>query len=182
MRDFYIGWSKDINRKFKSDYRIAVSFESVTFYPVTALLKMWLIKGDEKIEVNSVHVFKDRVYIEDEEQALDFVRFFTEPDLHVFFDLFAIELFPKSKNKFDPYGSVEDEDFKNYGLSEAKVEKKGDIFVISRTLLFYPDYEGILGKRIYIVKEEVGKKGEYLMELSKLIDYDKIDKIILPIN
>jgi len=182
MRDFYIGWNKAINRKFKSDYKIIIAFENITFYPVNALLKMWLVNKDEKIEINSVHVFKNKVEIENEEQALDFVRLFTEPDLHVFFDLFAIELFPKGKNIFDPYGSVNEEDFKNYGFAEANVEKSGDLFVITRTLLFYPDSEGILGKRIYIVREEVGRKGEYFMEQSKLINYDRINEIVLPIN
>ncbi|MCX7758172.1 MAG: hypothetical protein N2169_00950 [bacterium] len=180
--NFYLGWNKTINRKFKSNYKFMLVFDRVSFYPVTALLKLYLIKSDEKIEVNSVNVFKGRITIEDEEQALDFVRLFTEPELHVFFDLLAIEVFKKSSNPFEPYGSIPDNVFGDLGLVEATVEKKDSLFVVNRTLFFYPDSEGIVGKRIAVVKEFVKNDGEYSIEILREINYEKIDEIETPIG
>ncbi len=180
--NFYLGWNKVINRKFNSDYKLVMVFDKISFYPVTALLKLYLIKGEEKIEVNSVEAFKGKVNIQNEEQALDFVRLFTDPELHVFFDLLAIEVFRKSSNPFEPYGSVDDVDFDKLGLIEAKVDVEGDIFIVKRTLLFYPDSEGIVDRRLAIVREYVKKDGEYSMEIIKEVDYEKIYSIEMPIK
>ncbi|MEN3015080.1 MAG: hypothetical protein ABDH21_03360 [bacterium] len=180
--DFYLGWSKNIERKFKSDYKLALVFDKISFYPVNALLKLYLIKDDERIEVNSVEVFKNRVRIENEEQALDFVRMFTEPELHVFFDLLAIEVFKSSSNPYSPYGSIEDQVFDKLGLVQPIVRKIDRDFVISRTLLFYPDSEGILGRRLCIVRENLKYNGEYVMEIAKEIAYDKIESIRMPVD
>lgn len=180
--NFYLGWHKIIQRKFRSDYKLMLVFDKVSFYPVTALLKLYLVRPEEKIEVNSVGVFKGKVYIENEEQAMDFIRLFTDPELHVFFDLLAIEVFKKSLNPFDPYGSIPDEDYDRLGLKEVSIISEGSLFIVTRNLLFYPDSEGILHKRIAIVREFIKNDGEYSMEIIREIDYDKIDQIITPID
>lgn len=180
--NFYLGWNKLIERKFKSDYKLMMVFDKISFYPVTALLKLYLVKSEEKIEVNSVSIFKGKVYIENEEQAMDFVRLFTDPELHVFFDLLAIEVFKKSSNLFDPYGSISDDDYDRLGLRDASIITKDSLFVVTRNLLFYPDSEGILSKRIAVVREYVKNDGEYSIEIIKGIDYDKIDEVKTPID
>lgn len=182
MMDLYLGWNKIINRKFKSRYKLMLVFDKISFYPVNALLKLYLVSDDDKIEVNSVTIFKGKILIENEEEALDFVRFFTHPEFHVFFDLLAIEVFKESLNPFKPYGSIEDKIFDNLGLVEAKVENSKDGFIVYRTLLFYPDSEGLLSKRIAIVKENVKNDGEYSIEIIKEVNFDKVDQIKMPIE
>lgn len=180
--DLFLGWFKEIKVKFKSDYKIILIFDKVSFYPVNALLKLYLVKKEEKIEINSIEVLKDKVYIENEEQALDFVRLFTNPEVHMFFDLLAIEVFKDSDNPFRPYGSVEDNVFSALKLVEPKVSKEGEIFIIERNILFYPDAEGIIGRRLAIVKEYVKPNGEYYFEVIKEIHYEDINKIKMPIE
>ncbi|MFN4219409.1 MAG: hypothetical protein ACK4GJ_00615 [bacterium] len=178
----FLGWSKEIKVKFKSDYKLILLFDKVSFYPVSALLKLYLVSKEEKVEVNSIESMKDRVYIEDEEQALDFVRLFTNPDLHVFFDLLAIEVFKKSENPFDPYGSIDDKIFEGIGLVKASVTKDKDSFVVRRNVLFYPDSEGVFPRKLAIVREYVKNNGEYYFEVEKEIKYENIDEIRMPIE
>lgn len=180
--NLFLGWSKEISFKFKSEYRLFLLFEKVSFYPVSASLKLYLVKKDEKIEVNSVESMRGRVFIEDEEQALDFVRLFTNPDLHVFFDLLGIEVFKKSENPFDPYGSIEDSVFEEIGLVKTSVTKEKNLFVVRRNILFYPDSEGVFPRKLAVVKEYIENDGKYYFEVEKEIKYSDIDRIRMPIE
>lgn len=178
----FLGWNKEIKVKFRCDYKLILLFDRVSFYPVSALLKLYLINREEKIEVNSIESLKGKVRIENEEEVLDFVRLFTNPDLHVFFDLLGIEVFKKSENPFDPYGSIDDRVFEEIGLVGVSVVKEKGLFVVRRNILFYPDSEGVFPRRLTIVKEYVKNDGEYYFEVEKEIRYENVDKIKMPIE
>ncbi|MCX7870790.1 MAG: hypothetical protein N2485_04360 [bacterium] len=180
--NFYIGWINKIPVKFKTEYELVMMFSSISFYPVKASLKLYLIKDQEKIEINSIKSLEDKVLIDNEESALDFVRLFTKPELHVFFDLYAIEVFKKGENPFEPYGSVDEDFYLKYNLKPAKVLKENHYFIVERFLMFYPDDEGIIPKRIALVKEYVYPNGKYENEIINEIYDPKIDLIKTPID
>jgi hypothetical protein len=180
--NFYIGWINNIPIKFKSEYELVMMFSSISFYPVKASLKLYLIKGEEKIEINSIKSLEDKVLIDNEEAALDFVRLFTKPELHVFFDLYAIEIFKKGENPFEPYGSVSENFYLKYNLRPAKVYKSNDNFIVERFLMFYPDEEGIIPKRIALVKEYVYPNGKYENEILNEIYDPIINEIKTPVD
>jgi hypothetical protein len=180
--NFYIGWINNIPIKFKSEYELVMMFSSISFYPVKASLKLYLIKGDQKIEINSIKSLEDKVLIDNEEAALDFVRLFTKPELHVFFDLYAIEIFKKGENPFEPYGSVDEDFYLKYNLRPAKVYKSNDNFIVERFLMFYPDDEGIIPKRIALIKEYVYPNGKYENEILNEIYDPIINEIKTPVD
>lgn len=180
--NFYIGWINKIPVKFKSEYELVMMFSSISFYPVKAGLKLYLIKDDEKIEINSIKSLEGKVLIDNAEAALDFARLFTKPELHVFFDLYAIEVFKKGENPFEPYGSVEEDFYLKYNLKPAKVSKENEYFLIERLLMFYPDDEGIIPKRIALVKEYIYPNGKYENEIINEIYDPFINSIETPID
>ena len=179
---FYIGWINKIPVKFKSEYELVMMFSSISFYPVKASLKLYLIKGNDKIEISSIKSLEDKVLISSEDEALDFVRLFTKPELHVFFDLYAIEVFKEGENPFEPYGSVDENFYNKYNLKPAKVYKAGESFIVERFLMFYPDDEGIIPKRIALVKEYVYSNGKYENEIINEIYDPVIDLIKTPVD
>ncbi len=183
LKSLKLGWKMKLEVPLKSDYEFYVIFEAISIAPVHAILKLYAVKGDEHKVLQTPTDLKGIVKVGNEEDALNLVRFFTSPDTHIFFDLYAIEAFKEGENPYHPYGTVPEDLWNKLNLKGTKVSREGDTFIVNRYLIFYPHQELLFPKRLVEVKEYVKSDGDYEMELVKEIaSGEEIDFIKMPIE
>ncbi len=183
LKSLKLGWKMELDIGLKTDYSFTVVFETISMAPVQAILRLYAIKGDEHKLISSPSDLKGTVRIENEEDALKFVRFITSPDTHIFFDLYAIEGFKEGENPFEPFGTIPNTIWEKYRLKPVKVERDKGLFVIDRYLVFYPHQELLFPKRLVAVKEYIEPDGGYSLELKEEIASDEeIKDIRMPIE
>lgn len=158
------------------DKEVTVSFETngYKFYsgyygemgdPAEAFLKLIAVKDDQKIILQSTTSLKGYVSIKNEEEALEFVRLFTNPETHYLFedsdwieimhsntDILGGELLP---------GMLLKSDFEKLGMFEpqvTRIKKKTDVFIIKRCVLNSKN-------KILTTREVVWANGDYSSEI-----------------
>ncbi len=183
LKSLKLGWKLELNLGLKTSYKFVVIFETLSLAPVQAILRLYAIKDSEHRLILSPTDLKDTVEITSEEDALKFVRFFTAPDTHIFFDLYAIEGLPQEDNPYHPFGTIPKRLWEKFNLKPVRVYREGTNFVIQRYLVFYPHQELLFPKRLVAVKEYVTPTGSYSLELQEEIaDGDDIADIKMPIE
>lgn len=134
--------------------------------PVQAFFKLVAVKGDKKIILPKTTSFKSYASLNKPEEALAFVRLFTNLDTHYLFkdsdwievfngktDILGGEMYP---------GGVFKNDWEKFGLFEPKITTTADGFLIERCLLNSK-------KEIFHSEERVGIDGEYSMKIKSII-------------
>jgi hypothetical protein len=136
--------------------------------PPQAFLKLIAVKGKEKNVLSNTKSLEGYFWIKTEENALEFVRLFTNFNTqYLFRDADWIELKKKSKDseRESIPGYIEESEFEKLKLFEPRVtriKKKKYVFVVERCLL---NSKG----EVFQTRETVWENGAYNIEIVKII-------------
>jgi hypothetical protein len=168
----YIWTDEEISRAFfKGDWKFFKGSDELLGVPIEAFLKLVAVKEGEKRILPSTKSFKGYVQIRNSNDALSFVRLFTDIDTHYLFeDSEYIEVCPTIQKP--SWGELSAQDFADLGLSEPLVTKDGEFFLIVR-------YVVDDNRNIFQIHEQVSVLGDY--QIVKKTPVAKDVKILTPI-
>lgn len=166
----YIWIEDEISRTFiKSDWKLYEGGTEVG-YPLEAFLKLVAVRGTEKKFLTSTKNLKGYVEIKTSDEALSFVRLFTDLETHYLFDdSDYMEVHPTINSP--SFGELSRHNFAKLGLSEPTIIEGDEFFIVVR-------YVANDDRSIFKIWERVSLLGDYLITKKILIAND-VD-IILP--
>jgi len=170
-RGYIISLHEEISRAFvREEWKFFKGSDRPLGLPIEAFLKLVAVKGYEQKILRTTTSLKGYVQIKSPNDALSFVRLFTDLDTHYLFeDSEYIEVRPA--NKKTSWGELPVQEFRKLGLKEPSVMKDGEHFVVVR-------YVVDADRNIFQIQERISPSGDY--QITKMILVAKDADILFP--